>query len=273
MTFVGAVAAVEVEVVDALDALHIHRQALEPVGELAGDRRAFEARDLLEVGELRHFHAVAPAFPAEAPGAERRALPVVLDEADVVQLRIDADGVERLEIELLDVRRRRLQDHLELVIVLQPVRVLAVAAVLRPARGLHVGRVPRLRPERAQRRRRMERAGADFHVVGLQDDAALLRPEVLQRQDQALERARRIEIAATRRGSGEKVGFSHRFRCLALVGKVADPIDGGLGGSSKWLVTPRGGRREARASKGLSLARPSNARLSARTYRTWTLTA
>ena len=153
------------------------------------DRRALEAGDLLEVGELRNLHAVAPALPAETPGAERRALPVVLDEADVVDLGIDADGVERLQVELLDVRRRRLQDHLELIVVLQPVRVLAVAAVLRPARGLDVGRVPRLRPERAQRGRRMERAGPHLHVVGLQDDAAVVGPIALERQDQPLERA------------------------------------------------------------------------------------
>ena len=98
------------------------------------------------------------------------------------------------EVEVLDVGRRRLQDHLELVVVLQPVRVLAVAAVLRPARGLHVGGVPRLRPERAQRGRRVEGAGADLHVVGLQDDAALVGPEALQRQDQALERAFRAHM-------------------------------------------------------------------------------
>ena len=98
-----ALAAVEVEIEDAVDALHIHREALEPVGQFARDRRAFEAGDLLEVGELRHLHAVAPALPAEPPGAERRRFPVVLDEADVVQLGIDADGVERFEIELLDV--------------------------------------------------------------------------------------------------------------------------------------------------------------------------
>jgi hypothetical protein len=83
-------------------------------------------------------------------------------------------AASELEIEVLQVGGRRLQDHLELVIVLQPVGVLAVAAVLGPARGLHIGRVPRLRAERAQRRRRVEGAGADLHVVGLQDDAALL---------------------------------------------------------------------------------------------------
>ena len=86
-----ALAAVEVEVVDVVDVLDIHRQPLQPVGQLAGHRRAFDAADLLEIGELRDFHAVAPAFPAEAPGAQRRAFPVVLDEADVVEQRIDAD--------------------------------------------------------------------------------------------------------------------------------------------------------------------------------------
>ena len=83
----GAVAAVEVEVIDAVDALHIHGKPLEPVGEFAGDRRAFDARDLLEVGELRHFHAVAPAFPAQPPRPQRRAFPIVLDKADVMQTR------------------------------------------------------------------------------------------------------------------------------------------------------------------------------------------
>src|SRR6185295_2893163 len=121
--------------------------------QLTRNRRAFEARDLLEIGELRHLHAVAPALPAESPRAERRAFPIVLDETDVVRFLIDADPGERLQIKLLNVSRRRLQDRLELVIVLQPVRVLAVATVLRTARGLHVSGLPRLRPERAQSRR------------------------------------------------------------------------------------------------------------------------
>ena len=94
---------------------------------------------------------------------------------------------QALQVEVLAVRRRRLQQHLELVVVLQPVGVLAVAAVGRPARRLHVGAAPGLGPERAQGRRRMEGAGADLHVVGLQDDAAALRPERLQRQNEGLE--------------------------------------------------------------------------------------
>src|SRR3546814_18305176 len=100
--------AVPVEVVDVLDALHVHDEALEPVGELGGDRIAVDAADLLEVGELADLHAVAPDLPAEAPGAHRRALPVVLAEADVVRPRVDAEGAQRTAVELMAVRRRGL---------------------------------------------------------------------------------------------------------------------------------------------------------------------
>ena len=115
---------------------------------------------------------------------------------------VDADGLERAEIELLQVRRVRLQDDLELVIVLQPVRVLAVAPVLGAAGRLHIGRAPGLRPQRAQGRGRVEGAGAHFHVVGLEDDAALVGPVALEREDQALEGARRVHM----RGFARHVG-------------------------------------------------------------------
>src|SRR5215468_151296 len=136
--------------------------------------------------ELAHFHAVEPDLPAEPPGAEGRALPIVLDKADVVLCGIDAERGEALQVQFLAVGRRRFQDDLQLVVMLQPVRVFAVAPVGRAARGLHIGGAPRLRPERAQCRRRVKRAGADLDIIGLQDDAALLRPIALQGQDQPL---------------------------------------------------------------------------------------
>ena len=97
---VGGVERHRVAVVVAED---VHRQPLEAVGELARDRAAVVAADLLEVGVLADLHAVAPDLPAEAPGAERRALPVVLDEADVVQLHVDADRRQRTEVDVLQV--------------------------------------------------------------------------------------------------------------------------------------------------------------------------
>src|SRR5688572_29510158 len=175
------------QVVDAFLALQVHRQALQTVGDLAQHRLAGEAADFLEVGELRDFHAVEPHFPAQAPGAERGRLPVVLDEADVVLERVDAQALQRVEVQLLDIRRRGFQDDLVLVIVLQAVRIVAVAPVLRPARGLHVRRAPGLGADRAQEGGGVEGAGADFHVVGLQQLASLAVPESVQLQDELLE--------------------------------------------------------------------------------------
>ena len=60
------------EVVDAFFLLQIHRQAFQTVGDLAHDRFAGNAADFLEVGELGHFHAIQPDFPAQTPGAECR---------------------------------------------------------------------------------------------------------------------------------------------------------------------------------------------------------
>jgi len=184
---IGDAVAVEVQVVDVLDALDVHGQALEAVGQLDRHGIALDAAHLLEVGELGHFHAVAPHFPAQAPGAQGRAFPVILDEADVVRHGIDAQAAQAFQIEFLRVGRRRLQQHLILVVMLQAVGVLAVTAILGTARRLHIGGLPRVRAQRAQRGGRVEGAGADLHVVRLEDDAALLGPEVLERQDQLLE--------------------------------------------------------------------------------------
>jgi hypothetical protein len=73
------------------------------------------------------------------------------------------------------------------VVLKEAVGVLAEAAVGGAPRGLHVRHVPRLGAERVQKRLRGHGAGADLEIVGLGDDAALLRPVVLQREDQILE--------------------------------------------------------------------------------------
>ena len=174
------------QVEDVFDALQVHGQAFDAVGDFAGDRLAVDAADLLEVGELRHFHAVHPDFPAEAPGTERRVFPVVLDEAHVVLLEVQAERFERAEIEFENVVRRRFQDHLVLVVMLHAVRVFAVATILRAARRLDVGGLPWFGADGAQESGGVAGAGADFHIVGLQQRAAFIAPVLLQTQDDFL---------------------------------------------------------------------------------------
>ena len=130
------------EVEHVVDVLQRHREPLEPVGQLDRDRRELDAAGLLEIGELGDLLAVEQHLPADAPRAERRRLPVVFLEPDVVRAQVDAARFEALQIQLLHFVGRRLEDHLELMVLEQAVGVLAEAAVGRPARRLHVGDVP-----------------------------------------------------------------------------------------------------------------------------------
>ena len=46
------------QVVNAVYALNVHSQTFQTVGDLTGNRFTFQTTNLLEVSELRHFHAV-----------------------------------------------------------------------------------------------------------------------------------------------------------------------------------------------------------------------
>ena len=47
-------------------------------------RVAVEAANLLEIGKLANLHTIAPDFPAQSPGAQGRAFPIVLNKPDIV---------------------------------------------------------------------------------------------------------------------------------------------------------------------------------------------
>jgi hypothetical protein len=53
--------------------------------------------------------------------------------------RIEAESAQRPEIQIEDRQRRRFDDDLELVVVLQAERIVAITAVGRPARRLDEG--------------------------------------------------------------------------------------------------------------------------------------
>ena len=185
------------DIFEMAHALHRHGDALEAVGDLHRIGVQRHAAGLLEVGELGDFLPVQPHFPAQTPGAQRRRFPVILDEANVVLARIDAQRLERLEVDLLRVAGIRLEDDLELGVHLQPIGVFAKAAVIRAHRRFHVGHVPGFRAQHAQVGGRVHGARAHLGVIGLPDQAALVRPETLQRQDDRLKIERLVHAGLT----------------------------------------------------------------------------
>src|SRR3546814_6242369 len=102
---IGHALIVEGEIIDVVDPLNIHGEPLKSVGQFARSRLAIEAAHLLDIGELRHFHAVAPDFPAKTPCAKRRRFPVIYDKANVVAQRINPILRKAAEIQLLPVGR------------------------------------------------------------------------------------------------------------------------------------------------------------------------
>ena len=145
-----------------------------------------DAAHLLEVGELAHFHAVEPHFPAQAPGTQGRRFPVVFHKADIVLLLMNAQLGQALQIELLDIFRRGLNDDLELMMLEQTVGVIAITTVSGATGGLYISHTPGLRAQNPQKGGRVHGASALFNVVGLCHDAFLISPEFLQFQNNCL---------------------------------------------------------------------------------------
>ena len=144
------------------------------------------AADLLEISELRDFHTVQPYLPADPPGTERGRLPVILHKADIMLLRHNPQFPQRLQIDFLDIIGRRFHDDLKLVMLVQTVRIIAVTSVIRAAGRFHIRHIPRLRPDRPEKRRRIHRPRPLFRIIGLLQYAAPRRPELLERQNNLL---------------------------------------------------------------------------------------
>ena len=184
------------DLLEVVDTLQRHDDAFDAIGDLDRNGIQHQPPGLLEVGELGDLETVEPDLPAQAPGAERRRGPVVLDESDVMRVHVDAERLEAGQVHLLGVARVRLEDHLELGVGLQPVRVLAVPRVVGSDTGLDVPDGPRLRAEDAQHGGGVGGASTDLGVERLDDHRSTLGPESLQGQQHVLHgqrlRARRL---------------------------------------------------------------------------------
>ena len=101
---------------------------------------------------------------------------------------VDAAGLQALQIELLHLVWRGLQDHLELLVLEETVRVLAEASVGGPPRRLHVGDAPRLGAEHAQKRFGVHRSRAHLDVERLLEETTPGGPELGELEDELLKR-------------------------------------------------------------------------------------
>jgi hypothetical protein len=73
--------------------------------------------------------------------------------------------------------------------MLQPIGVFAITTVCRPTTGLNVSGIPSLWPNGTQKRSRMKRPCAHFHIEWLHDHAPLISPKLLQCKNESLKGA------------------------------------------------------------------------------------
>lgn len=88
-------------------------------------------------------------------------------------VRVDPDGAVAVQQQFLAFFRRGLQQHLILVIMLEPVGVFPIAAIRRAAAGLHISGFPGGAAQRPQRGVGGQRARTNFLIIGLKNGAPL----------------------------------------------------------------------------------------------------
>ena len=167
--------------------LQIHRDAFGPVRDFDGNGIQLDPADFLEVGELGNLHPVETHLPAQAPGPQCRGLPIVLNETDVVLFRVNPQLGQTLQVQRLNIVRSGLQHDLILIVVLHTIRILPISSIRRTPTWLGIGGPPGLRAQRPEERGWMKRAGAHLQIIGLMDNAALVGPVMMQREDEILE--------------------------------------------------------------------------------------
>ena len=97
------------------------------------------------------------------------------------------DALPGLQVQFLRVAGIGLEDDLVLVEILHPVRVFAVAAIVRADARLDIGHAPGFRPQHAQQGRRVAGPRAHLDIIRLPQHTALFRPELVQLHDDFLE--------------------------------------------------------------------------------------
>jgi hypothetical protein len=96
---------------------------------------------------------------------------------------INAEGLQALEVDLLNIFGRGFDDDLILIIVLEPIGILPVTAIRGAAGRLHISDLPRFGTQNPEKSGRVKSPSAHFEIIGLLNHTALVRPESLQGKD------------------------------------------------------------------------------------------
>jgi len=75
---------IPLDLAEVIVPLQSHGDAFQPISQLNGNWVEVQAPRLLEISELGDFLSIQPHFPAKPPSTQRRRLPIILYEADIM---------------------------------------------------------------------------------------------------------------------------------------------------------------------------------------------
>ncbi len=93
---------------------------------------------------------------------------------------------EALKIQVLRIRRSRLQHNLILEIMLEAIRIVPISTIRRSSAGLHIRRTPRFGTYGAEKGRRVKCAGSFFRIIRLNQDAVVGFPKLMKGENDIL---------------------------------------------------------------------------------------
>jgi hypothetical protein len=99
---------------------------------------------------------------------------------------IDAKGLQTIEVDFLNVERRRFDDDLILIIVLEAIGILTISTIGWTARWFNISHPPWLRAQDPEEGCRVESPGTYLNIIRLLNHTSLICPESLKGKDQLL---------------------------------------------------------------------------------------
>ena len=139
---------VPLQIINIIHTLKIHRNSFQTVCQFDGNGVQFNTTGHLEIGKLGDLHSIQPDFPAQTGSAQGGRFPIIFHKTDIMIEGIDAQYFHALKVLFLNIKRRRFQNDLILVVMLQPVGIITVTTVSRPPGRLNISNIPGLRTQR-----------------------------------------------------------------------------------------------------------------------------
>jgi len=164
---------------DTILSLNKLGDAFDAVGNLSRNDREFKTASLLEIGELSDFEPIQKDLPPKTGSAERPILPVIFEKSQIVIPEINSNLLYAVNVAVLDIVWSGFEQNLVLKVTSKTIWIVTISTVRWTATRLHVSNLPWLRTQSTKKRRRMHSSSADFHIVGLLNNATILCPELL----------------------------------------------------------------------------------------------